>query len=216
MGCFKIPKTLIHDIESLLSSYWWGNQGQDKVHWVRWDKLCNNKREGELGFRDLHALNMAMLAKQEWRIITQPNSLLSRLMNARYFPNISFQLATTDTKCSNTWRSILAARYTLISGMRWQIGNEEFVHIWSDSWIPRDGNFKAFRGMRGSQASTTMVSLLYPVSKWWNEEQVREAFYDKDVEFILGIPVAQTDKHDQLIWNFSKSADRLAKSGLVD
>ena len=39
---------------------------------------------GGLGFRDLEAFNLALLAKQIWRIITNRNMLVSKILKAKY------------------------------------------------------------------------------------------------------------------------------------
>ena len=54
MNCFKLPVTLCKDIESLIRPFWWGQRGdQRKIHWLRWEKLCQPKGMGGLGFREL-------------------------------------------------------------------------------------------------------------------------------------------------------------------
>ena len=40
-----------------------------------------------MGFRDLRAFNLAMLAKQGWRMIQGNESLLHKCFKARYFPD---------------------------------------------------------------------------------------------------------------------------------
>ena len=65
MPCFKLPKGLINDIETLIRKFWWGYRGeQRKIHWVGWDKMCRPKGEGGMGFGELGKFNDSLLAKQ--------------------------------------------------------------------------------------------------------------------------------------------------------
>jgi hypothetical protein len=43
-----------------------------------------------LGFRDISAFNEALLAKQGWRLMTNPDSLISKVLKAKYFPKCHF------------------------------------------------------------------------------------------------------------------------------
>ena len=54
------------------------------MHWVRWSKLSEVKGKSGMGFRDLEASNLAMLAKQIWRIVINPNLLVSKVLKARH------------------------------------------------------------------------------------------------------------------------------------
>ena len=51
-----------------------------------WKKLCKSKLYGGMRFRNLEAFNLALLAKQEWQILSNPNSLMARVYKAKYFP----------------------------------------------------------------------------------------------------------------------------------
>ena len=62
MNCFKLPRSLCKDIESLIRKFWWGYRGdQRKTHWLAWNKLCLPKSQGGLGFRDIENFNLALL-----------------------------------------------------------------------------------------------------------------------------------------------------------
>ena len=65
MSCFKLPKGLIKEIEIMIRKFWWGYSGDSKkVHWVKWERLCQGKDFGGLGFKEIEKFNEALLTKQ--------------------------------------------------------------------------------------------------------------------------------------------------------
>jgi hypothetical protein len=84
MSCFLLPKGPCDKMESQICNFWWGsNVDKRKIHWVNWKKTCKNKLQGGMGFRDLRAFNEALLAKQGWRGMTNPNSMVARVLKAK-------------------------------------------------------------------------------------------------------------------------------------
>ena len=60
---------------SLVRQFWWGRANEkNKIVWLSWDKMCVPKDESGLGFRDLKAFNLALLAKHGLRLQTCTNS----------------------------------------------------------------------------------------------------------------------------------------------
>jgi hypothetical protein len=91
MSCFQLSKKMCKQLSSISSNFWWGDKdGQRKVHWIGWERMCKSKERGGMGFRDYESFNQAFLAKQGWRMITEPNSLCARVLRARYFKQGDF------------------------------------------------------------------------------------------------------------------------------
>ena len=87
MSCFKIPITWCHEIESLIRKFWWGQKGdRRKIHWVRWEDMCQHKDLGGMSFKDLTMFNEVRLAKLAWRLFHDDNSLFFRVFKAKFFP----------------------------------------------------------------------------------------------------------------------------------
>lgn len=46
---------------AMISRFFWAQQDEDqKIHWLSAEKLTRFKKEGGLGFKDLHTFNLAM------------------------------------------------------------------------------------------------------------------------------------------------------------
>ncbi|KAL5540368.1 hypothetical protein UlMin_043037 [Ulmus minor] len=111
MNMFKIPISLIKELHRLCARFWWGGDiSKQKMHWCTWEQLCVHKKNGGMGFRDLRLFNKAILAKQAWRIHTQPSSLVARVLQGFYFTSSSFLQVKKSNAASFVWRSILWGR----------------------------------------------------------------------------------------------------------
>ena len=76
-----------------------------------------------MGFKELEKFNDALLAKQVWRMINNPNSLCHRAFKARFFSNCSILEAKDSNSGSYAWKNILSARDIIRKSMVWHIGN---------------------------------------------------------------------------------------------
>lgn len=111
MSCFELPASLCKRIQSVLLRFWWDtSDGMRKMSWVAWDKLTKPKAGGGLGLRDIQLFNQALLAKQAWRILANPECLLARVLLGKYCHNKSFMDVQSPSSCSHGWRSILHGR----------------------------------------------------------------------------------------------------------
>ena len=89
-----------------------------------------------MGFRNIHAFNLAMLAKQAWRLVIGAQSLFYRVYKAKYFSRCSFLEAELGPNPSFVWRSLCAARELIIEGSHWQVGNGQSITINNQKWLP--------------------------------------------------------------------------------
>lgn len=82
-----------------------------------------------MGFWDLELFNLALLAKQLWRLHTNPHSLLAKTLKHKYYPTSNIWEIRLGHNPSYAWQSLWSARPLLEKGCRWRIGNGRLVRI---------------------------------------------------------------------------------------
>jgi hypothetical protein len=212
MSCFKLPRGLCEHINSAIRSFWWGSsQGKRKTHWVSWSDMTKPKFDGGLGFRDMELFNIALLARQAWRLLSNPTSLSARILKALYYPENDILTADLGPRPSKIWRAISEGRDALKLGLIKRIGSGEQTRIWSDNWLPRDSRRCPVVSI--NEYSPVWVSqLIDHANRSWNLEQLRLNFLPMDIEIIRSIPLGLANHEDFWAWHFEKHGNFSVRS----
>ncbi|XP_062014693.1 uncharacterized protein LOC133731307 [Rosa rugosa] len=214
MNCYLLPKSLCDDLQQLCAQFFWGSTDEKrKIHWRSWERMCIPKEHGGLGFKHLYAHNLAMLSKQGWRLLSNPNSLVAQVFKAVYYPNGSFLTANLGDRPSYSWRSILEARPVIQAGLFWRIGNGISVNIWEDEWIP---NVAAHSIVRPSDTVFELVSDLIEVRTGsWDQATVHACFEVEIAMHVLSIPLSRRFGPDKIAWKYDKKGWFSVKSAYM-
>jgi hypothetical protein len=200
MSVFLLPKRLCNQIEGMISRFWWGsNVDKRNIYWVSWKKTCKQKKLGGMGLRDLYSFNIALLAKQGWRIMTGPTSLMASILKAKYFPNTYFLQAKQGHKSSCIWQCIHKASWTL--------------NICEDNWIYQQIGSKTWSPKPVNTNLKKVSDLIDPQTKTWKPNIIQQTFYPYEAAQISQIPLNNTMEEDILRWQGTKDGNYSARSG---
>lgn len=186
MSCFMLPKTLCQEIETMFNKFWWQSSagGGRGLNWLSWSNMCMAKTRGGLGFKSLHGFNIALLGKHIWNFTSNPQSLVSRVFKAKYFPNTHILRAKKGQNPSFIWQGILTAMETLRTGYRWVVGNGRNIQATTNQWIRSKKDFKVENSHVYEGRAEPVSTYILPNSKQWNVPMVNDCFVVEDAQAI--------------------------------
>nr|XP_023924674.1 uncharacterized protein LOC112036081 [Quercus suber] len=214
MGVFQLPKKLCDDLNTMCANFCWGQVDRErKIHLQRWGILTQAKKFGGMGFRDLKIFNLAMLAKQGWRLLQNQESLVFKCLKACYFPCCSFLEAVDSPTSSYIWKSIMAAQPVLKKGCCWMVGDGTSIQVMFDSWIPNHPTNKILIHPVEEEWEWRVSDLMEPELRCWNREIIMSKFHKEDAKAILRIPLSRRLVMDSMMWLHTAREVYSVKSG---
>ena len=207
MSCFKLPRGLCEHLNMLIRKFWWGSkEGKRKPHWVSWKTMTQPKGMGGLGFKDIEIFNLALLAKQAWRLLQNQESLSARILKSVYYPNTSIMHAPLGSHPSQIWRAAVEGRDVLKQGLIRRIGNGETTDIWADNWIPRDHMLRPY-GSLIPNPPVHVSELINSTNASWDMQKLQQVFMPMDIQAIIQIAICTRNISDFWSWHFENKGN---------
>ena len=190
----------------MIRQFWWGQRkNEKKLAWVSWERLCQPKDKGGMGFRDLKSFNLALLAKQGWRLLSNTQSLFSRVFKAKYFPECNFTEAAMGNHPSFAWRSIMSAQSVVKKGIRWRVGNGRSIQIWTEDWLPSLAYPRVLSPALAHWTNAKVCDLIVEERGEWNMGVIRHLVNPVEADLVLSIPLSQRLQADRVVWGGTRS-----------
>ena len=213
MTCFKLPVSLCKRIQSEVTSFWWGdNTGKRKIAWTSWEKMSKPKEIGGLGFRDFQAFNDAYLGKLSWRIMNNPDILLTRVLMGKYCVEESFMECSKKTSSSYGWQGVLIGRDLLSSNMGWVVGNGTSIKIWYSPWLSLSEQEGPIGPAREEDMNLTVSDLFQQGSNEWDDNKIQNMLPHLK-EKIVAIKPSLSGAPDKRVWLGTKTGEYTNKTG---
>jgi hypothetical protein len=145
LSLFKMPVGVWKKLVRMQRRFLWGGAaGNSKINWVRWQDVCRSKREGGLGVKDLRIMNISLLTKWKWRLLTEGESIWKNVLIEKYSGGergvgwVSRSLASNIA--SSWWNDLVSIGVVdgvdRLGGIFFKrIGNGGDTSFWHEKWV---------------------------------------------------------------------------------
>ena len=153
-----------------------------------------------------------MLGKQEWKVASDQDAIISQVFKAKYYTNGEFLGSSMGHNLSYTWCSIHTSHAFVKDGIRWRLGDGQKIKIWSNPWFCDPQNSYIVSPPIDGLLDLTVSSLIHPTTKIWKETLIHDLFVPFDATRILSMPIYSSHDHDEILWKLSKDDTFSVKS----
>ena len=93
--CYKLlfaSLSICNELDRIFKKIWWGFPSNKKrnLSLKPWDSLCIPKPLGGLGLRKMREVNLALISKLGWKLLTNLDSLWVSQMHCKYLNSSTF------------------------------------------------------------------------------------------------------------------------------
>jgi hypothetical protein len=197
----------------MINAFWWGGGGNSRgIKWMSWERVACPKEFGGMGFRNFKAFNLAMVAKQGWSFLFNPDSLVARIYKAKYFPRTSLLNAKIGYNPSFAWRSIWNSRQVLLHGCRWAVGSGTQIRVMQYPWIRGDYGSWVPSPQGENVYQMSVNDLLNVGAHTWDSAKIASLFAADTAAAILATPLFDSVISDMILWTAEQDGRYSVKS----
>ncbi|XP_074301046.1 uncharacterized protein LOC141632394 [Silene latifolia] len=136
---FIIPKTVMKKIESICGAFlWYGNDSCERPNLVSWKQICQPRRKGGLGFKNLHTWNLALIAKYVWWVEKKADHLWVKWVHAIYIKDRIWKDYEPFSCSSWAWKRICQVKNRLkplLFDVTWRDLDQDYSTQMGYSWL---------------------------------------------------------------------------------
>jgi len=144
LSFLKMPTKVWRRIVRVQREFLWGGvEGGRKISWVKWKSVCQQKRNGGLGVKDVRVVNVNLLAKWRWRLLVGDKALWKDVLKEKYGACVENMMGggpcVIPNNASLWWKDI--ARLDDFGGHGWfsselskRVGNDLHTSFWKVRW----------------------------------------------------------------------------------
>lgn len=111
---------------------------------------------------------MAMICMQAWKLITNPNAPMPRLLKAKYFPQGDYFSVGISHNPNYVWCEIYSLKDVLRRGFKWSIGSSESILVRHHPWLSGGDYILSVSHRQLAWPDITVSELLAPNVKHLN------------------------------------------------
>ena len=109
---FDVPVRNCDKLDLLSRRFWWKPKEKEGryIAWKGWNRLCQPRCVGGLGFKETREVNKALLAKFAWIMASGKQSLCMEVLRSKYKVKEDWLRLKPSKFASPTWRAIERAK----------------------------------------------------------------------------------------------------------
>jgi hypothetical protein len=213
MSSFLLSDSFCHKLDMVFKNLWWGFL-RDKLRNLSlksWSSMRLPKDQGGLGFRLMKDINLSLITKLGWKLLTDHDSLWVSLFNRKYIKYGNL-LSCPLLAGSFIWNVIKAIVPILTQGACYIPHFSSQLSVWFSPWIPTILDFKptARDPSFTDRFPLSVADLICPSTGYWNMHWICMLFTPATVLEILKIGIRLIS--DSIIWTPSSSGVFSTKS----
>jgi hypothetical protein len=143
LSYMKMPTKVWKEVVKIQRRFLWGGLSKrSKTCWVKWDDICKPKKEAGLGIRDLRLMNLSLLAKWRWKLLSHEKEVWKDVIKAKYgADNVgvgNLGELQVSRSASLWWRDICSLDLNTNwfgEALERCVRNGAFTLFWSAKWI---------------------------------------------------------------------------------